>query len=349
VTLLFPLKLTVAPLTNPFPFTVKVKAAPPRIVLEGERDVIVGRGLFTTKGEFPDVPPPGAGLVTVTLKDPAAAMSDAVIAAVTCVALTNVVVRATPLNFTDEVATKPVPFTVSVNAAPPVVADVGESKVIVGAGLFAVNVEIPDVPPPGTGLVTVTLKDPAAAMSAAVMAAVICVAFTKVVVFAAPLKFTTEEELKFVPLTVSEKLAPPASVLVGESDAIVGGGLFTVNVAFAEVPPPGAGFVTFTLKVPATAMSPAKIVAVTCVEFTNAVALAFPLKFTAAPVTKPLPFTVSVNPAPPAVAVVGEIEVTTGGGFVTGSVTVPEVPPPGAGLVTDRESVARAAMSLVVT
>jgi hypothetical protein len=129
--------------------------------------VIAGSGLFTANGEFPDVPPPGAELVTVTLKDPAAAMSAAVIAAVTCVALTKVVVLAVPLNFTDELATKPVPLTVSVKAGPPFVAVFGERVVIVGAGLFTVNGEVADVPPPGAGLATVTLNVPAVAMSGA--------------------------------------------------------------------------------------------------------------------------------------------------------------------------------------
>lgn len=349
VVLGFPLKFTTEPEINFVPFTVNVNPAPPTIALAGERVVIVGNGLFTANGEFPDVPPPGAGLVTVTLKDPAAAISAGVIAAVICVALTNVVVLAVPLNFTDELATKPVPLTVSVKAGPPVVAVFGESEVIVGAGLFTVNGEVVDVPPPGAGLVTVTLNVPAVAMSGAAIEAVTCVAFTNVVVLAVPLKFTTEDELKFVPLTVNVKAAPPANVLVGESDVSVGNGLFTVNGEFPEVPPPGAGFVTVTLKVPAVAMSPARIAAVTCVEFTNVVVLATPLKFTVAPVTNPVPFTVSVNPTPPAVALVGAIVVMTGGGFVTGRLTVPEVPPPGAGLVTESGSDPSAAMSPVVT
>jgi hypothetical protein len=77
-----PLKVTVAPDRNPVPLTVSVKAAPPAVAPAGESDVMVGTGLFTANGEFPDVPPPGAGFVTVTLKVPAAAMSGAVIAAV---------------------------------------------------------------------------------------------------------------------------------------------------------------------------------------------------------------------------------------------------------------------------
>ncbi len=343
-----PLKFTTAPETKFVPFTVNVKPAPPTIALEGESVVIVGAGLFTVNVAFPDVPPPGAGFVTVTLNVPAVAMSAAVIAAVTCVALTNVVVRADPLKFTTEVETKLVPFTVSVNAAPPLVALVGETVVIVGPGLFTVNGEVPDVPPPGAGLVTVTLKVPAVAMSPAVIAAVTCVALTKVVVFAAPLKFTTDEELKFVPFTVKVNATPPAVVLAGDSVVIVGNGLFTVNGEFPDVPPPGAGLVTVTLKVPAVAMSAARIVAVTCVALTNVVVFAVPLKFTTAPETKFVPFTVSVNPAPPATALVGESVVIVGGGLVTEKFTDADVPPPGAGLVTDTGNVPKAARSPVV-
>ena len=141
---------------------------------------------------------------------------------------------AVPLKFTTDEATKLVPFTVSVKAAPPADALVGESEVIVGTGLFTANAEFADVPPPGAGLVTVTLNVPAAAMSAAVIAAVTCVALTKVVVAAAPLKFTTDDELKFVPFTVSVKAVPPANALVGESEVIVGNGLFTVNGEIAR-------------------------------------------------------------------------------------------------------------------
>jgi len=52
----------------------------------------------------------------------------------------NVVALAAPLSFTTEVDTKPVPFTVSVKAAPPAVALVGEIEAAVGAGLLIVNV-----------------------------------------------------------------------------------------------------------------------------------------------------------------------------------------------------------------
>jgi hypothetical protein len=66
-----------------------------------------------------DAPPPGDGFTTVIEAVPAVAMSAAVMAAVNCVALTKVVVRALPFQSTVDAETNPVPFTVSVNPAPP--------------------------------------------------------------------------------------------------------------------------------------------------------------------------------------------------------------------------------------
>lgn len=165
-------------------------------------------------------------------------------------------------------------------------------------------------------MVTVTLMVPDAAVSVAVIDAFTCVALRNVVAFATPLKFSTEAELKFVPVTVRVKAAPLVA-LVGESETSVGNGLFTVNGEFPDAPPPGAGFVTVTLNVPAVAISAAVMDAVTCVELTNVVAAAVPLKFTADVETKFVPFTVSVKVAPPAVAVVGESDVIAGRGLFT--------------------------------
>jgi hypothetical protein len=134
-----PLKFTVAPDTNPTPFRVNVNAAEPATTLEGEIELRVGTGLLIVNDNAFDIPP-GAGFVTVTLTVPAVAISAAVIAAVNCVALANVVVLAAPLNFTTDVDTKPVPLTVRVKAAPPAVALAGEREVAVGAGLLMVKV-----------------------------------------------------------------------------------------------------------------------------------------------------------------------------------------------------------------
>jgi uncharacterized membrane protein YedE/YeeE len=281
-----------------------------------------------------EVPPPGAGFVTVTDGVPAAAISPAVIAAVSCVELTNVVVRAAPLKLTTDAASKFVPLTVNVNAAPPAVALVGESVVIVGAGLFTVKLTAAEVPPPGAAFTTVTGNVPAVAISAAVIAAVTCVALTNVVVAAVPLNFTVDPFMNPVPFTVNVNAAPPAFALVGESVVIVGAGLSTVKFTAVEVPPPGVGFVTVTGNVPAVAISAAVIAAVTSVALTNVVVTAVPLNFTLAPLTNPVPVTAKVNAAPPAFALVGESVVIVGAGLLIVNVKFPEVPPPGVGLLT---------------
>src|ERR1700687_1909081 len=171
-----------------------VVPAPPANALVRESVAITGAGLLTVKLLAADVPPPGVGLVTVTPNIPAAAISGAVINAVTCVAFTNIVVRAFPWKSTVAPLTNPVPLTVSVNPAPPAVVLFGESVVIVGIGLVTAKFIVFDVPPPGAGLVTVTGNVPTTAMSAAAIDAVICVALTKVVVLGFPLKFTTDAD-----------------------------------------------------------------------------------------------------------------------------------------------------------
>ncbi len=134
-------KFTVAPATKPVPVILSVNPVPPTVAVAGVIEVSAGAdtGLIVND-RLPEVPPPGAGFVTVTVAVPAVVISAAVIAAVNCVAFTNVVVLAAPLNFTTDVDTKPVPFTVRVKAAPPAVALVGESEVTVGAGLLMVKV-----------------------------------------------------------------------------------------------------------------------------------------------------------------------------------------------------------------
>ena len=96
------------------------------------------------------------GVNTVTEAVPAVAISAAVIDAVNCVELTNVVVRLLPFHCATEVLMKLVPFKVSVNAAPPAVAEFGTSEVSTGIGVVTVNVTAFDVPPPGAGFTTLT-------------------------------------------------------------------------------------------------------------------------------------------------------------------------------------------------
>ena len=199
---------------------------------DGLRLRFVGTGIeiLIGKGAALDVPPPGAGLKTVTLADPAVAMSAAGMLAVSRVSLTYVVARALPFQRTTEPLTKFVPLTVRLNAGPPTLALDGLRLVIVGAGLLLIEkVAALDVPPPGAGLKTVTLADPAVAMSAAGMLAVSRVSLTYVVARALPFQRTTEPPTKFVPLTVRVNAGPPTLALDGLRLVIVGTGICAVG------------------------------------------------------------------------------------------------------------------------
>jgi hypothetical protein len=108
----------------------------------GEKELIVGmvlRPLVTVKFIRLEVPPPGAGLVTVTASVPAEAMLAAGMTAVNCAELTNVVAGADPPKLTIEAATKFAPLIVIVKAAPPDTLLFGEIVVIVGVGLDSLD------------------------------------------------------------------------------------------------------------------------------------------------------------------------------------------------------------------
>src|SRR5205823_1965610 len=219
--------------------------------------------------------------------------------AVSCVLLTKVVVRAAPFQRTSEAATKFVPVTVSVKAAPPAVPALGASVDSVGTGALMVNVSAPDVPPPGAGLNTVTEAVPGSARAAPPIAAVSCILLTNVVVRAVPFQRTSEAATKLVPVMVRLKATPPAVALTGASVDSVGAGALMLNVRATDVPPPGAGVNTVIEAVPWLAMSAAGMLAVSCVALTNVVVRAAPFQRTVEAGTKPLPVTVSVRAAPP--------------------------------------------------
>jgi len=82
-----------------------------------------------------EVPPPGAGLVTVTAGVPVEAMLAAGMAAVNCMELTKVVAGADPPKLTVEAATKFVPLIMRVKAGLPATILCGEIVVMVGVGL----------------------------------------------------------------------------------------------------------------------------------------------------------------------------------------------------------------------
>ena len=151
--------------------------------------------------------------------------------------------------------------------------------------------------------------------------------------------------MKFVPVTVNVKLAPPAPAVVGFMDAAVGAGLSTVKVSALEVPPAGVGVETVTETVPLAAMSAAVICACSWVLDTKVVGRALPFQFTVESEIKFVPFTVSVKAAPPATAELGFMDAAVGEGLPMAKVSALEVPPPGAGVETVTEAVPPAAMS----
>lgn len=108
-------------------------------------------------------------------------------------------------------------------------------------GSVVVNVRALDVPPPGVGLDTVMLAEPAVATSPAGTVAVSEVGDTMVVVNGLPFHWTAEFDVNPAPLTVSTKPPLPAGMEAGDSEDAVGRGLVNVRVAPAEVPLPGGG------------------------------------------------------------------------------------------------------------
>jgi len=83
-----------------------------KVIEEDEKDTSGASVAIEKFNEF-DIPPPGAGFVTVTTAVPAFATRADGTVAVKTVPVTKVVVRETPFHFTVEPETKLVPFTVS--------------------------------------------------------------------------------------------------------------------------------------------------------------------------------------------------------------------------------------------
>jgi hypothetical protein len=126
-------------------------------------------GLVIEKDIAAEVPPPGLGLKTVTLADPPAATSLPEMDARNRFPFSKVVGRSAPFQRTTELEIKPDPATDRVNPALPATAEDGSINPMDGTGFGAVIVNDTEfeVPPPGLGLTTVTLADPAEATSLA--------------------------------------------------------------------------------------------------------------------------------------------------------------------------------------
>jgi len=104
------------------------------------------------------------------------------------------------------------------------------AAVVMVSGNVIVKLRAFDVPPPGAGLLTVTLAVPAVAMSLAGMDAVKLVALFRLVVRFDPFHRTVEPETKFEPLTVRANSGLPAMAEFGLIPVMAGTGFWTERV-----------------------------------------------------------------------------------------------------------------------
>ncbi len=101
-----------------------------------------------------------------------------------------------------------------------------------------------------------------------------------------------------------------------------------MNVAAADVPPPGAGLVTVTCALPELATSAAGMLAVSLTELTSVVVRLEPFHCTTELEMNPEPVTANVNAWLPSVTLAGDMPLTTGAGLeVGGGVDEPPFPP----------------------
>lgn len=302
---------TTSPDTKFAPVTVSVNAVPPAVALVGDMEFRVGGGALMEKLSALVVPPP-LGPCTTTVAVPALAIRLAETLAVSCVADTNAVLNALPFQRTRSPETKFAPLTVKVNPVPPAAALEGEIELSTGGAGLITKLSETVVPPPGAWTATVAV--PTLAIRLDGTAAVSCVPETKDVLRGLPFHNTLSPDTKFAPIRVSEKAVPPAVALAGEIEVRAGaaGALMVKLSALVVVPPFDVS--TATLAVPGLAIKVAGTAAVNCPAVTNEVDRVLPFHSTKSPETKFDPVTVRLNAAPPAVVVVGEMELKIGEG-----------------------------------
>ena len=261
------------------------------------------------------VPPPGAGLNTVSCAAPGVATSAAAMLTASRDALRRVVGRSAPFQRTTALVANPLPYTIRVKPEPPAAAPYEERSVAAGTGFITVSGDAFEVPPPGAGFTTARLSVPAAVRSFAARVTRSCPPDSSTVGRAEPFRRASEPVTNPVPFTVTSRVAEPARACAGVSEATVGTGLFTWNRTGSEAPPPGVGFITLTYDGPAALSFAAGTVAVSCVELTYWVTSPSPFQRTTEPCTKPVPVTARATLAPPTSAAAGDRALTPGTGF----------------------------------
>ena len=237
---------------------------------------------------------------TVIAADPMLAIIALVYGAVSFKPLTNVVVNCVEFQTTFAPETNPVPFTVSVPASPPAMAEAGLRLVMAAepAALLTVNVLAVDAPV--SRFITVTGTVVALAILVASTEALSCVAPATVVASAVPFHLITAPVTYPAPFTVRVKVASPAFLELGLRLVMVGVLTAALTVKVLALEAPVSGFITVTWAVETLAIFVASIEALSCVGPATVVARAVPFHLITAPVTYPAPFTVRVKVASPA-------------------------------------------------
>jgi hypothetical protein len=266
--------------------------------------------------------------VVVTVIDTVPGSTVAGEVTVTAVVATDTTVAGSDPNFTVAPVTNPVPVIVTV--VPPVTGPVaGDTDVTVGVTtVYVKSFPVPAVELGPPDVVTTTFARPAVTVAGVTI--VIDVADTSVTSpagTAIPPTDTVAPVMNPVPVTVTG-VPPVTGPVAGDNVVTVGTGAvyaksFTVPDA-DDVPP---DVVTITSTVPTTVV--AGDTTVNCVGDTTVAATgARPSKATVAPVTNPVPLTVTVVP-PEVGPVAGEIDVTVGTGavYVKSSAAAPCAPP----------------------
>jgi hypothetical protein len=125
----------------------------------------------------------------------------------------------------------------------------------------------------------------------------------------------------------------PAATVCGEIAVIAATGLFTVNVAAGEVPPPGAGLSTVTMLSELPLRSAAGTAIVNWVALTNVALIAVPFHCTVEAEMNPVPSIVTAVSGAPATTEDGVSVAMAGlafevGGLTTGAGAAPPPPHP---------------------
>ena len=202
---------------------------------------------------------------------------------------------------------------------PPATADAGERLVSVKGWIIENGSGEGEVCP---GAATPTDAVPAEAIKVAGTVALSCPGDRKPVAREDPFQVTTVLVVKPEPSTFNVNAGPPAVALFGEMLVSIRGARIVKVRGAVEVSPFA---VTATDAVPAVVIRLAGMAAESWVVDTKVVATEAPFQVTTAPVENPEPLASKVNEGPPAIAVLGEMLVSTSGAITLNATAEGEV------------------------